>query len=386
MSATNPDADYGAPPPYSPGSNPDTDHDESPPDLPGINPDTEHDAPPPYSPGSNPDTDHDESPPDSPGINPDTEHDALPPDSPHDSIFSDTDSCESLDSRIVSYRQKYGRTYHNHNSGQYLLPNDDLEKDRLDLQHALFGVLLGGRLFLAPILTHLHNILDIGTGTGIWAMDMADLFDCASVLGIDISPIQPPFVPSNCEFQVEDADNDWTFRQSFDLIHCRQVQTAVDKQNFFRQAFNYLTVGGWVEIKEIALPFRCEDDTLNGTALAAWGNAMIEASRKIKKAFNDPYKYRQWMEEAGFDNVEESVSPVPLNSWPEDPKLKEVGRHQAFNLYDGIEGQSLILLIEILGWTWERVQVLLVDIRKEIRDRRIHTYMDLVCVVGQKRR
>lgn len=42
-----------------------------------------------------------------------------------------------------------------------------------------------------------EQILDIGTGTGIWAIEMADMFPNAEVIGTDLSPIQPDWVPSN---------------------------------------------------------------------------------------------------------------------------------------------------------------------------------------------
>lgn len=40
--------------------------------------------------------------------------------------------------------------------------------------HHLYLLLLDGRLHLAPIGKNPQRILDIGTGTGIWAMDMAE--------------------------------------------------------------------------------------------------------------------------------------------------------------------------------------------------------------------
>ena len=33
---------------------------------------------------------------------------------------------------------------------------------------------LGGKLHLAPISENIHNCLDIGTGTGIWATDFGE--------------------------------------------------------------------------------------------------------------------------------------------------------------------------------------------------------------------
>lgn len=54
------------------------------------------------------------------------------------------------------------------------------ELERLDLTHHLMVWGIGGKLFLAPIpVGKTHRILDIGTGTGIWAMEMGDSFPTA---------------------------------------------------------------------------------------------------------------------------------------------------------------------------------------------------------------
>ena len=49
----------------------------------------------------------------------------------------------------------------------YPLPNDEPEQDRLDLQHHAFRVSIDGPLYLAPIRKDIHNVLDVGCGTGI---------------------------------------------------------------------------------------------------------------------------------------------------------------------------------------------------------------------------
>ena len=64
------------------------------------------------------------------------------------------------------------------------------ELDRLDLQHHVITLLLNGELHLAP-LENPRRILDIGTGTGLWAIEMADRFPNATVIGTDLSPVQP---------------------------------------------------------------------------------------------------------------------------------------------------------------------------------------------------
>jgi hypothetical protein len=57
----------------------------------------------------------------------------------------------------------------------YKFPNDEREQDRLDLFHSMFRHMLGNRLFLAPIKEGPLRVLDIGTGTGIWAIEFGAL-------------------------------------------------------------------------------------------------------------------------------------------------------------------------------------------------------------------
>jgi methylase of polypeptide subunit release factors len=58
--------------------------------------------------------------------------------------------------------------------------------------HHIYNMLLGGKLYLAPLEEDkIQRILDIGTGTGIWAIEMAEQFPQAAVIGTDLSPIQP---------------------------------------------------------------------------------------------------------------------------------------------------------------------------------------------------
>ena len=48
------------------------------------------------------------------------------------------------------------------------MSSDEVELGRLDLAHHLYLHLLDGELYTAPLEGHqLHNVLDLGTGTGI---------------------------------------------------------------------------------------------------------------------------------------------------------------------------------------------------------------------------
>lgn len=58
----------------------------------------------------------------------------------------------------------------------------------------------------------------------------------------------------------------------------------------------------------------------------------MEASRNLETPLDNPLHYREWMQETGFVNVEEIFRVIPLNYWPKDKKLKEIGRYQCVRL------------------------------------------------------
>jgi SAM-dependent methyltransferase len=104
----------------------------------------------------------------------------------------------SLTPSILDFKTENGRRYHAYREGTYYLPNDDKEADRLDLQHHVWRMTLDGALYVAPIPKTLGAALDLGCGTGIWAIEFAEEHPSATVIGVDLSPIQPAWVPPNC--------------------------------------------------------------------------------------------------------------------------------------------------------------------------------------------
>lgn len=144
----------------------------------------------------------------------------------------------SLSSSARDYLYENGRRYHRFREGRYNFPNDEAEQDREDMKHACVKMLCQ-RLHFAPIDEQaVQNILDIGTGTGIWAIEMGDQFPSANVLGIDLSPIQPDWVPSNVHFVVDDAESEWLYPENhFDYVHSRHTVMAIkDWPKLYQQA------------------------------------------------------------------------------------------------------------------------------------------------------
>lgn len=302
----------------------------------------------------------------------------------YDGSYDSKSLTTSVASSVYRYRQEHGRTYQSYRDGQYPFPNDEPELDRLDLQHHMFRLLQDDKLFMAPLPADPGNVLDVGTGTGIWAIEFADMYPSANVLGIDLAPTQPSWVPPNLHFEICDANEPWVFGRKFDYIHARHLHMAVEEKNFFRQAYHALKPGGWFEIMETPLPLQCDDDTLQGTALLEWSESMQKLGEAIGVHFDNAWNYRLWVEDTGFTNVQLYIHRYPINPWPKDKKLKKVGLWEQVVFADGLEGFSVKLYVSKLGWTEEEVQVLLAHVRRDITNRKIHAYLSAHSVVAQK--
>jgi len=65
-------------------------------------------------------------------------------------------------------------------------------------------------------------IVDIGTGSGLWAIEVAEEYPNTKVIGTDISPVQPIDGPANCEFQLENLLEGLSFDTgSVEFLHSR---------------------------------------------------------------------------------------------------------------------------------------------------------------------
>jgi SAM-dependent methyltransferase len=230
-------------------------------------------------------------------------------------------------------------------------PNDDQACDNLDLFHHIFNLSLGGNLFLAPINPNPTRVLDLGTGTGLWAIDFADMFPSASVIATDLSPVQPTLVPPNLEFQIDDFCQPWTFtKESFDFIHARSIYGCVeDYDALYGQVMQHLKPGGWFEQTEISVVPKSEDGTIAGTSIEQWGPLALECGEKFGKSFRVAEDSKEMIEAAGFQNVTYRTFKWPIGPWPRDPRLKEIGSYNRIGWEEGLEGWAMFLFTKFLG-------------------------------------
>ncbi|RKK72439.1 hypothetical protein BFJ69_g10120 [Fusarium oxysporum] len=295
-----------------------------------------------------------------------------------DDTGSDT---TSLRSSILRYREENGRTYHAYKDGAYALPNDEIENERLDLQHHLFLLTFDERLHAAPLPKTLNRAFDAGCGTGIWAIEFADEHPECEVIGVDLSPIQPSVIPPNASFYVDDLEEPWDYSNKFDFVFARFLTGSIlDWPKFFSESYNNLNPGGRIEMIDIIYPLLSDDDTLTkDSALSKWSELLHDIFTKNGRSMDSALKYKDQLEAAGFVDVNIVKRKWPLNRWPKDPKHKQIGTWAQQNTLDALAALSLAVFTRPdgqggLGWSKEEVEVFLTDVRKDIKNVNIHSY------------
>ncbi|PWW76949.1 S-adenosyl-L-methionine-dependent methyltransferase [Tuber magnatum] len=308
-------------------------------------------------------------------------------DSDEDYFSNDVSETTSLNSSILDYEYENGRRYHRYRQGSYPMPNDETEQDRLDMMHHIYLMMLDGKLHIAPIGDNPQKILDVGTGTGIWAIDIANEYPSAEVIGTDLSPIQPQWVPPNCRFEVDDAASPWTFApDSFDFIHSRHLSGALaDWPEYIKQIYRALKPGGWMQLSEYATDVTSDDNSYpKECTIRTYLHLMNSAANKIGRVMNVAHTLKGIVDDVGFTNVSQKILKLPWAPWPSDPKMKELGRFTLLNCETSFEAFGLALLTRVVGMSADEALKLCQDARKELRNKKIHIYNLHHIIVAQK--
>ncbi|EDU49821.1 conserved hypothetical protein [Pyrenophora tritici-repentis Pt-1C-BFP] len=313
-----------------------------------------------------------------------------------DEGYADSDASSFLSSILSEVRRGVeieGRLYPSYGKHAYGMPIDEKELDRIDLQHHKYTLLLRDRLFIAPIPDTTLNsanarVLDLGTGTGIWAMDMADKYPLANIIGVDIAATQPAFVPPNCTFEIDDVEEDWPYRPDhFDFIHGRDLMTAVrDWPRLIQQAYTHLKPGGWIQLASTIPGALSDDDTIPpNSGYVESGRLYFEIAEKMGAPLDAPRAWNAQMKDAGFINVTDEVFKLPMGTWPRSKRLRTIGRlEQIMILEGGFEAYMLRGYTQMLGGRPEDLQIILALAKREVRDPAVHTYVQFHITYAQK--
>ncbi|SPQ18038.1 a4f92e07-e527-4794-ab51-45894bc3d690 [Thermothielavioides terrestris] len=277
-----------------------------------------------------------------------------------------------------------GRWYGTYKRGKYLLPIDETDLERLDVFHKIFLVARKDVLHSAP----LHNqesprILDLGCGTGIWGIDMADKYPNGLHVGLDLNYIQPEFIPANMRFIQQDIEDSWKDLEpgSWDLIHMRALVGSIsDWPKVYAEIHRHLKPHyGYFEQVEIDWYPRCDDGSLApDTTVMQWANELFDAMDRFGRSLRvDSNLTKQRLADVGFVDIEEEVIQLPLNGWPVDAHARHLGRWFNFGLRQALQPLSLAPLSRGNGRTPAEISEMTDKIRAEIYSNSVHAYCTL---------
>ncbi|KAI9856392.1 MAG: hypothetical protein M1824_005430 [Vezdaea acicularis] len=292
----------------------------------------------------------------------------------------------TVTSRSVPPYMENGRLYHGYKKGMYMFPCDEQEKDRLDMQHKFFSIARRDYLFNGPLACppgERPEILDLGTGTGIWAIDMADKFPEAWVTGLDLAEIQPASIPKNLRFRIQDHEGLWTMGEGTkDLIHLRMGCGSVSHwPELYQKVFAHLRPGyGSFEQVEMDLQPRCDDGTMPETAaVRQWYNYLADATARADKPIQYEHNTEQLLQHAGFTDIRHQTIRIPVNTWSPNAFEKIVGRWWNMILKEGLglEALSVAPLTRVFRWSHADVARLLKDVTHDICNKKMHIYMNM---------
>ncbi|KIK61298.1 hypothetical protein GYMLUDRAFT_243492 [Collybiopsis luxurians FD-317 M1] len=218
-----------------------------------------------------------------------------------------------------------------HASEQYLLPADEVETERLNLQHRIIIRSFEDQLSLASLhLTSGNRVLESAAGTGIWALEF---FEEQKKTGttldmecIDISDKQfPKSYPPNIHFSlhsVTDLPVEWS--GTFLYAHQRLLVAALTDplwRNAISELFRVLVPGGWIELVELEIKDAHFDVGPSSTKLQA---ALVSLIEKKNIIGNLGAYLPHLLREIGFVDVQCEIRHSPIGQ-PEEKHLGFTG-------------------------------------------------------------
>lgn len=198
-------------------------------------------------------------------------------------------------------------------NASYIFPRHPTEVDRLDLQHFALREAVGAS-YMAPLLNP-ALILDIGSGTGRWALDLCAEFPEALVVALDLQAATQHTVP-NYRFVRGDVLQGLPFADdTFDFVHQRLLGTGLPLKAWAAEVRELVRVSrpdGWVELVEGRFQLEPAGEATAELFKLAWRLAGLLGLDTTGITFQTLDGY---LRRAGAVDVQRQTLEIPVGEW-----------------------------------------------------------------------
>jgi hypothetical protein len=277
-------------------------------------------------------------------------------------------------------------------SGLYSLPRNSAESVRLNNQHTVHkknvGYLIHPRVAAAlPLDAHIG---EVGTGTGIWLLEVASEDPDASsrrYTGLDLSLAQfPEQCPEHVSFEfiniLEPVSDKW--KAQFDYLHLRLLICGLSREDWQTAAANLrqlLKPGGWLQWEE--------GDFASMQVLQNVPSASTKFSKQLVRdglelaqrrgtMFDEPKQLPSILSSAGFEEVVEDVFGTDRVA-----ELREGFTAAAFGALHGIM-KTVIRAGQAPGWAEKMVDGMFERAQRETEGGKVYARSNVHVALGRK--
>lgn len=120
-----------------------------------------------------------------------------------------------------------------------------------------------------------------------------------------------------------------------------------------------------------------DGDEPQQSSILEWDKLVVGAARQIGREPCPGPMLEGWVEDAGFRDITHRTFRIPIGGWSDDRRLQDIGFLYLSQTLDGLEGFSLRLMCDVLGWQVGDVQNLLAKVRMELLSGHQRLYMNL---------
>jgi ubiquinone/menaquinone biosynthesis C-methylase UbiE len=207
-------------------------------------------------------------------------------------------------------------------------PESPTEMARLINQDHMLTQSMGGPFSGLPDISSLHNILDLGCGSGGWVLDAASALPDAKVKGVDISHIMVDYANahaqtqqlSNASFSIMDISKPLDFPDAgFDLVNARALFAVLKRETwpeFLKECWRVLRPGGLLRLTE---PL-----DVGHTSSAAVNRLGVLCTQAISQNgygfapdgtfFGVAHLLAHWLQEQGYQHIHKQAHPLDFSA------------------------------------------------------------------------